>query len=273
LLLKAFESDQILIYFEMKKKALQLTIAILLSIVSNLYAQKITLGAKGGFSIPNLTGGSADNPLNSGYSSRLGADGGVYGEYHLNEKFSISVGLEYSSQGGLKDKFQAYPTPPAMAPLFAPAPAPTYLYANFKSEAKLDYLLIPVVAKYRWKLDNKNHLTFYAAAGPFAGFLLSAHQVTNGSSLIYMDEQKTMPLPVPAQSFDANTSIKSDLYTFNTGIDGFAGFLYNLTPKHALFIEGGGNLGIITIQKGSANGKNYAGAGVVTFGYAYTIKN
>jgi len=257
----------------MKSNGFQFAIVVLLMLSSSIYAQKITVGAKGGFSIPNLTGGGSENPLNTGYSSRFGPDGGIYGEYHLNGKFSISVGMEYCSQGGLKDKFQAYPTPAEMAPLFAPGTAPTYLYADFKSEAKLDYFLVPVLAKYCWKLDKKNHLHFYAAVGPFAGFLLNAHQVTSGSSLIYLDEQKTMPLPLPAQPFDADTDIKSDLYTFNTGVSGFVGFSYSFTQKHALFIEGGGNYGFIPIQKGIANGKNHTGAGVVTIGYAYTIQN
>ena len=253
----------------MKKNALQLTLSILILICSNGYAQKFTLGLKGGFSIPNLTGGSADNPLNTGYSSRFGTDGGLYGEYHVTKKFAVSVGMEYSSQGGLKSGFQAFPVPAQYAS-YVPSP---YLYADFKSEAKLNYLLIPVLAKYTWKLGNKTPFRRYAAAGPFAGFLLSAHQLTSGTSLYYADAAKLMPITTTPQSFDANTSIKSQLYTFNAGIEGFVGISYNLNKRSALFIEGGGNYGFISIQKGTANGKNYTGAGVVTVGYAFTIQN
>jgi hypothetical protein len=66
----------------MKKATIVLTLAAILGICSNLAAQQVTVGIKGGFSIPNLTAGNTTNPLNTGYSSRFGADYGVYGEHH-----------------------------------------------------------------------------------------------------------------------------------------------------------------------------------------------
>ena len=266
----------------MKKNVVQLTLAVLILLCGNSYAQKITIGAKGGLSIPNLTGGGSVTPLSSGYSSRMGADGGIYAEYHVTKPFSVSVGLEYSSQGGQKDKFQAYTTPPQIAPLFAPYPAPTYLYADFKSVAKLDYLLIPILARYTWKINKKSPFRIYAAFGPFAGFLLNAHQITSGSSQISMMNpdgktytQLVIPPATTPQSvpFDANTSIKDSLNTFNAGICGFVGISYRINKNHSVFIEGGGNYGFLSIQKGSANGKNNTGAGVVTIGYAYTLQS
>jgi hypothetical protein len=44
-----------------------------------LSAQNIAIGARGGISIPNLSSsGSEKNPLNTGYSSRLGPEFGVF---------------------------------------------------------------------------------------------------------------------------------------------------------------------------------------------------
>ncbi len=264
----------------MKKNVVQLTLAALMLLCGNSFAQKITLGVKGGLSIPNLTGGGSETPLNAGYSSRMGADGGIYAEYHVSKPFSVSVGLEYSSQGGQKNKFQAYTTPAQLAPLF-PSPAPTYLYSDFKSVAKLDYLLVPVLARYTWKISKKSPLKIYAAFGPFAGFLLNAHQVTSGSSPISMmnpDGKTYTQLIIPPATtpksvpFDATTSIKDSLNTLNVGICGMVGISYSFNKKHTIFIEGGGNYGFMSIQKGSANGKNNTGAGVVTFGYAYTLQ-
>ncbi len=80
-----------------------------------------------------------------------------------------------------------------------------------------------------------------------------------------------MPITSEPQSFDNTTNINEDLHTFNMGINGFVGIAYNISPQNALFIEGGGNFGFISIQKGTVNGKNYTGAGVVTIGYAYTF--
>ena len=65
-------------------------------------------GVCGGISIPNLTApGSENNPLNTGYSSRLGPDFGVFAERHIMGKFSLEARIEYSSQGGKKDGLQA----------------------------------------------------------------------------------------------------------------------------------------------------------------------
>lgn len=251
----------------MKALIIKLTVISLFVLCGHLYGQNLTIGAKGGFSIPNLSAGGSQNPLNSGYSSRFGADYGMYGEYHFSKLFSLTVGAEYSSQGGVKNKFQAYPTPPELSSVVSSP----YLYANFKSEAKINYLLVPVMARFSWDIWKTCPAKFYVAAGPFAGFLLNAHQVTSGSSVVYLDAGMTTPLSPQPQSFDANTTIKNDLYKFNLGIDGVVGISYNLTPRHLAFIEGGANYGFLSIQKGSANGKNYTGAGVLTLGYAYTF--
>lgn len=251
------------------KNVMLLTFALLIGACSSLSAQTLTIGVKGGFSIPNLTGGGTENPLNSSYSSSLGSDYGVYEEYRLTNLLSISIGAESSSQGGKKNGFQAFTTPASMA---SQLPVnTTYLYANFKNESKLNYLLIPVLARFNWSLGQKSPFKVYAAVGPFAGFLLNAHQVTDGSSIIYMDAEGQIPITAEAQSFNNTTNIKDQLHTFNTGIDGFIGISYVLSPKHALFIEGGGNFGFIPIQKVADDGKNYTGAGVVTLGYAYSL--
>lgn len=238
-----------------------MAIAILFSNISD--AQTFSLGVRSGLSIPNLTaGGSEKNPLNTGYKSRLGPDEAIFGEYHISSLFSLEAMLEYSSQGGKKTGMQAFPNPQG--------DQPPYLYANFKSEARLNYLLVPVLAKFGWNLSNHSPIRIYFDAGPFAGFLLSAHQVTSGSSMVYADPQGTQPVSPSAQPFDANNDIKDQLNTFNFGVSGNLGFAYHFA-KSNVFIEGGGNYGFLNIQKGTANGKNNTGAGTVALGYAYTF--
>ncbi len=117
---------------------------------------------------------------------------------------------------------------------------PPYLYADYKSEAKLNYLLIPVYAKASWKLGPQSPLRIYLLAGPFAGFLLDAKQVTSGSSIIYADPQKQMPLTPTVQSFDSTINITNQLNTFNFGVSGNVGFSYHFNRSN-VFIEGGGN--------------------------------
>ena len=260
----------------MKKKSsfLLLAATILFSNLSD--AQNFSLGVRSGLSIPNLTaGGSESNPLNTGYKSRLGPDEAITGEYHLSSLFSLEAMLEYSSQGGKKTGMQAFPTPAEISQEIPGGQAPTYLYANFKSDAKLNYLLVPILAKFGWNLSSHSPFRIYVDAGPFAGFLLSAHQVTSGSSIYYSDAQQT-PLPygltqmIGTQSFDTTNNIKNQLNTFNFGVSGNVGIAYHFV-KSDIYIEGGGNYGFLNIQKGTANGKNNTGAGTVALGYAYTF--
>lgn len=247
----------------MKKVSSLLLMAIAILFTNISSAQNFSLGVRSGLSIPNLTtGGSEKNPLNTGYKSRLGPDEAIFGEYHISSLFSLRAMLEFSSQGGKKSGMQAFPNPQGEQP--------QYLYANYISEAKLNYFLVPILAKFGWNLSSHSPIRFHFDVGPFAGFLLSAHEVTSGSSMIYADPQGTQPVSPSAQSFDANNDIKDQLNTFNFGISGNLGFAYHFN-KSNVFIEGGGNYGFLNIQKGTANGKNHAGAGTVALGYAYTF--
>ena len=252
----------------MKKLTIYFLLPFLLCCYLSASAQDFAIGVRGGVSIPNLTaGGSTENPLNTGYSSRLGPDAGLFAEFKFSNLFSLQPMIEYSSQGGKKDGFQAYPTPAQVAPLFPPGQAPTYLYANFNSEAKLNYLMIPVLAKFGWDLKH-SPLRIYVDGGPFASFLLSAHQVTTGASESYADPQKQQPLPGGSQSFNNDQNIKDQLHSTNFGAEGNAGLIYKLGAS-SIFIEGGFNYGFLNIQKGTANGKNNTGAATASLGYSY----
>jgi hypothetical protein len=252
----------------MKKSNFYSLLAFLLFLNFTARAQNFALGIRGGLSIPNLTaGGSNQNPLNTGYSSRLGPDVAAFAEFKLSNLFSIQPMVQYSSQGGKKNGLQAFPIPGTASALFPPGQAPTYLYATFKSEAKLNYLMIPILAKFGWNFKN-SPLRFYADAGPFVGFLLNAHQVTTGESDFYLDQNGQQALPIGSQSLNNDQNIKSQLHTTNIGIEGNVGLNYKLGLSN-IFVEGGGNYGFLNIQKGTANGKNNTGAGLAAIGYSY----
>ncbi|MDP4128852.1 MAG: porin family protein [Bacteroidota bacterium] len=237
---------------------------------------QIEFGFFGGISIPNLTAsGSMNNPLNTGYSSRLGPDFGLVREMHFSKLFSVETKLEYSSQGGKKDGFQAFPTP-ALAALYFQSQgmqAPPYLYANFKSEIRLNYLKFPLLAKLGWNLDDQGHFRFSVAAGPFLGILLSAHQVTSGGGNVYADPQGQQQFPGGPQSFDSTDNIRSQLHKANFGADGNIGiaYMFGKDKVQKIFLEAGGNYGFINIQKGSDDGKNNTGAATVLLGYTYKL--
>jgi hypothetical protein len=240
-------------------------------LVSMINAQKNYVGIKGGISIPNLSAnGSQQNPINTGYSSRIGPDFAVFYEAGITRTFSFMPLLEFSSQGGKKDGFQAFATPEEFAPYFPPGQVPPYLYADFNSEAKMNYLMLCALAKFSWPLGTKSLYSIYFDAGPFAALLVSAHQVTSGSSMIYADPQMQQPLTQSPQSFDQKQDIKSDLHKGNFGAEGDLGIALNV-PQGKIFLEGGANYGFLNIQKGTENGKNQTGAATVRVGYAYTI--
>ncbi|HEY4967873.1 MAG TPA: porin family protein [Puia sp.] len=247
-------------------------IVLLVSILGSqpTKAQKTAIGFRGGISIPNLSSsGSDQNPLNTGYSSRLGPEFSVFAEFKISELFSVEPMIEYSAQGGKKNGLQAFPLPEGLANLFPPDTAPTYLYANFNSEAKINYLMIPILAKFGYTF-HQSPWRIYADAGPFVGFLLSAKQVTSGQSEIYTDPGGTQALPYGSQSFDATNDIKDQLNSTNFGVEGNIGLNYAFGQNN-LFIEFGGNYGFLNIQKGTANGKNNTGAATIVLGYSFWI--
>lgn len=269
----------------MRIKSLFIATAIgLLFFSGNAEAQKVSVGIKGGLSIPNLTAGSGSdkNPLNEGYSSSFGPDFGIFTEIKFSKLFSLQPEIEYSSQGGKKDGFQALTTPSQLAPVFTAMgmTVPTYLYADYKSKAQFNYLMVPVLSKFGWDLGKQSPFRVYVAAGPFVGFLLNAHQkISGGTSAVYYDNAAQNRVKIPDQTgalndlslpFDSNQNIKDQLHKTNVGLEGEAGISYKIGRSN-IFIEGGGNYGFLNIQKGTANGKNNVGAGTVMIGYAYDL--
>lgn len=219
------------------------------------------LGVKGGISIPNLTAGSNNqNPLSNGFSSRLGADFGLLFEFPINKWFSIQPEIDYSGQGGKHYGLQAVPDPYSTTP--------PYFYANFKNVARLNYLQVPIMAKFNFAIAK--NWKFYVDAGPFAGFLLSAKEISTGESYLYSDPEGQQPVSPQQESFDTTQNIKSSINSFNFGLMGLIGFSYNVCGGK-VFIEAGGSYGFINIQKYSADGTNYAGAATMHLGYAYTL--
>jgi len=147
-------------------------------------------------------------------------------------------------------------------------------FANFKNEAIIDYLEIPLMIKYSWG----NNLRFFIDAGPYVGFRVRAKTVTRGSSSLYLDSMGTPFLlppdytPVPAISFDANTSIVNDINSFNVGVCGGAGAEKYFGPGK-MIIGVHFSAGFSGIQTDTeANGKNKTGAAVVYMGYSFLLK-
>jgi len=292
----------------MKKIMLSLSLVIGLGVMQ-ISAQTFDVGIKGGLNIPNLRPGGKDTPLSDDYSSLFSMGGGAFVEMHLTKTFSLQAGLDYSRQGGKKNGVQALPAAPIYAGAtaqnagfaaltnFMPA---DYLYANFKSEPSFNYLMLPVQAKVGWNFSKTSPFRVYVSAGIFGSYLLNAERVSKGSSQFYADDKKTslkdyatanfgaaMDAMPPMQSamilggieafgssindLNGTENVTNDIYRFNFGIIGSVGISCKVAPRHSIFIEGGGNYGLINIQKDDANGQNRIGAASVMIGYSYSL--
>ncbi len=257
-------------YMITKKDLCKLIFILLLLVCNFSFAQSdFRFGLKAGISIPNLQS-SGDNPLSSGWSSRQGPYIGVVTDLRLDKNLYVQAELNYSSQGGKKDGVQAIPVSPEYASFFPEGvPVPAYLYSSYSSEAKLNYLELPLMLKYEYPFSQK--FSVFVNGGPYVGYLLSAKNVTSGTDNIYLDKTLTMPLLPAPVSFDANTDIKSDLTSFNVGVQAGIGFAYSLGTAGRLILTGGGNYGLTHIQVDPANGQNNTGAATITVGYLVNL--
>ena len=260
------------------------------------YSQTVSLGVRGGLSIPNIVAGG-DNPLSKGYSSRIAEDGGIFAELGINRHVAFRLGVEYSGQGGKRNGIQAVPAVQMMAGAGdalgqMSAYLPELFYADVKNTASFDYLMVPLSVQLGTNADRRWRV--YVNAGPFVSFLLHGKQSTKGQSKMYADAGKSKTLwdNIPAEmqpaieggapqlayvlqnemDFGSKEVITKDLNPVNVGVQGDIGLSYQ-HDRHRIFVEVGGNYGFINMQKDKSNGSNRIGAATVMLGYAVRIKN
>jgi hypothetical protein len=249
------------------------------TIAASAQGKKLLAGFKAGFGVPNLTTGAKSTPLNEDYSSRLGFYSGIVTELQTRKHFGLHAEINYSSQGGKRNGIQALPLPAEMQPLWNMLPylgisTDGYMYADINSDAVLNYLEVPVMAKVMFDLSPK--LKFYFNAGPYLGVMLHAKNLTSGISRIYVDKDGFIPIDmvlqlaeqpvIGQQDFTSDENIIDDVHRLNFGGQGAIG-IGLMMRSGRLFIEGGGNYGLVPIQKDEANGTNKTGAGTITVGY------
>jgi len=270
-------------------------VCFLLSI--SLEAQ-VKIGAKAGYSVGRLTDNS-DNIYTENYESTSGIDFGVTLEFPVSDLFSVQTEVLYTQRGGTREGVQPIPTNALesfgsleqlnfMLALQGKDPVSDTnpMYADFTNESDLNYIEIPILGKLGWGETWR----FYVEAGPYVGFLVSSTQRTSGTSLITLDEQRTDPLtilnpnyvpgdptsgppwvPLPPQSFDADTDTKSELNTLNFGFHAGAGLIREISDKHEIYLGFRGSWGAKTIQKDKVYGESHIGGLVFSLGYAYTL--
>ncbi len=218
-------------------------------------AAAMSVGPRVGFTVPQLRAGG-DNAISSGYASRFAPYFGAAADVDVSSRLSLEPEINYSPQGGQRSGMQ--PVTSDVPGL----PAGMIVYANYKSEARLNYLEIPVLLKLHF--GPARHL--YADLGPHIGYLLSAKDVTSGNSPIYSDPQGTQQL-IGSQDFSSSTDTKGDLRHFNWGVQGGFGAVRAMGAGE-LSLDVRGNLGLTHIQKDTVDdGDNRTGAFILSLGY------
>jgi hypothetical protein len=237
-------------------------LVFILFISGTASAQNWQFGIKGGLSLPNLTS-SGGSEVSKGYKTISGPDLASIVDYKLSEKFSIESGIELSTQGGQKSGLQTIPASSDLAQFFPPGTE--YLYANFTSTVRLQYLMLPVLLKYTMNLGNQGKWKLYIDGGIFGALLTKAEASAAGSSKVYFDKEETQQVGTATVQFDSTGNIKNQLHKGNFGVAGNLGLLYQVNSI-AYFVEGGGNYGFIDLQKDSRNGVNHTGALIFRIG-------
>ncbi len=231
---------------------------------------RFSLGAFGGLNTPRLTGGGG-NPLSDGWTSRTGGAYGLTLDWTTGKHFAWRTDVLYSSEGGQRGGMQALD-----GSSFNPqVPPGTYFYADYNNESIMNYLEVPVMAKYIIPFNRSTK--FYVDLGPYIGFLLNANQKTGGSSIVYADAGGNQPVSIDPQtgqafpvSFDADIDITNDIKSVNFGITGGIGFTQGVGFGN-LFVDFRGAYGLTTVQKDTKNGSSHIGNLLIALGYSIPL--
>ncbi len=287
----------------MLKTSLVQAILILFIFLNLVSIAQTRIGGKVGLSLEKLSG-SSENIYSRDYKSKSAVDLGLLAEFSISNLFSIQTEILLATRGGIRTGMQPIQPEPLAASLEAnginmellnliivagggePITDENPLYADYTSEADLNYLEIPILAKFSWGEEWR----FFVNGGPYVGYLLSSSQITSGESQIYLDAEGNQPLQVPnplydpdnpgnqlpyielpPKSFHADTDTKANLNDFNFGIHAGLGIAKRLGEKHEIFLDVRASYGLIPIQKDETFGQSRIGAVAFSIGYSYAL--
>ena len=124
-------------------KKLLLSVFVMVATSSFVSAQDISFGAKAGVNFASIGGDDTED-----VDSRTGFHVGVVSEIMFTEQFGLQPELLYSMQGAQNEASD--------------------MGLTVKQELKLDYISLPILAKYKFTPGFSAHL------GPQVGFLINA---------------------------------------------------------------------------------------------------
>lgn len=123
--------------------------------------QPISFGLKAGVNLATITG---NNAAGDAKSTLIGLNGGIFATFHVSESFGVQPELTWSTLGV---KYKG-----------------SFLGNSITEKQKLNYLTLPVLAKYTFAGSG-----FSLYAGPQIAYLLSAQRKMNSNSSLSNKDQ------------------------------------------------------------------------------------
>lgn len=195
---------------------------VLFSVFTYAQSSKLRFGVHGGINYSGLRGYTIPSTFEQQYdeSAAFAYLGGVSLEYQLQEKLSLRVELNYERKSQKADN--------SMEIRFNFDQEPQ-LY-NFTTRKNYDYLIVPILLKYRF--TDKN--SFFVNGGPFIGYLLKS-TLTND-------------LEIP--NFETpNEDMTKDSKKTDFGFSAGVGKNFELGNSKMIHVEIRNNLGLAKINK------------------------
>jgi hypothetical protein len=157
----------------MKKTAL-ITLLLSLVVVTGAFAAgEMTFGVNGGVALP--TG-------DFGKDFKMGFQGGVFGEYGINEQFAVGIGAGYAKVG-LKDEYKKL-----LEDLAISEGAPTDVTVDVKESA------IPITLYAKWMPPMKDSkVAPYVKAG--GGYYMMKSEITASTAGLALSRSETVNKP------------------------------------------------------------------------------
>lgn len=179
-------------------KKVMLFSAIALLAFTTAHAQGVIFGARAGVNFATINSDNFDS-----FDGRTSFHLGVVSEIQLGETFSFQPELLYSSQGS------------------------DYSDPDFSGTVKLDYLNLPLIAKY-YVAEN-----FSLEVGPQIGFLLSANDEGESDGFTYDEDIKEF---IKGIDFGINFGVG---YKLDSGLNFGARYNLGLSDVNDDYEEGG----------------------------------
>jgi len=263
-----------------------LIVSIALCFAISISAQSRKAGVRLGMGLPNLES-IDDNIFSSDFKSIAGFDGGVFLDYGLTENFSIKFELAFARRGGERNGVQPIPGS-LLDPALSLITMGQTVYAEFDNRAQFWYIELPVLAKYEWHLGERWGV--YVNGGFYVDFITRPRQKTSGTSQLYYDANRTLPVQIPVnpqdppenwilidlppQDFTTDSDINKNVANMDFGAMLGIGASYAIDAKNEILADIRGSYGFIPLQNDiEAYGTVHMGSLTFSLGYAYTFGN